>query len=281
VQVPPTTNPPTTSAPPKIFSPVGATLESDPGIIHPLAQKFGTTPPTQPPPVTTEPPSSLGKPLFSFPSSFNMVPISSALDTSHVRANPVISPDTSPQTVDSANTDQMPSFQCTNMVKQGTLIFTPSPTSADSDATLLMSTVGKRSPILNRAYQNGNGHRHYTPPPVNGSGRNSPVVSPALAPNMNRSPGSTPTSGHSASSTPRSSTPDNGYHSEHTSRNNSEEFDSEEGMKVTVAAIEEIIIKCSNILKVFNSFYYQALLKLKISHVRLFMIISHVKIIAF
>ena len=266
VQGPPTTNianPPTTVAPPVIFSQVGATLESaaDPGIIHPLAQK--STPPTKPPPITTEPSLNLGKPLFSFPNSFNVVPISSALDTSHVRSNPVISPDISPQTVDSANTNKMLSFQNTNMTTQGPLIFTPSPTSADRSSPLPVSTVGKRSPILNRAYQNGDAPKLYTPPPMNSSGNNSPVVSTALPPTLNRSPVSTPTGVHSASSTPRSSTPENGYHSEHTSRHNSEEFDSEEGMNMTVEAIEDTILKCSNILKVQYLFHFNNLIRTK------------------
>lgn len=250
VQVSPTTNQSKTVAPPQLFSPVGAPLQSDPGIIHPLAQKSITTIPTQLP-VTTAPPSNLGKPLFSFPSSFNMVPISSALDTSHVRSNPIISPETSPQNVESANIDPISSFQNVNMVTQGPLIFTPSPTSADSGTSPPMSTVQKRSPVLNRAYQNGNSPKLYTPPPLTNSGRNSPIVSPPQVPIVNRSsPVSTPTGTPSASSTPRSSTPENGHLSEHTSRHNSEDFDSQEGLKVTVEAIEETIIKCANILKV-------------------------------
>ena len=250
VQVPPTTNQSSIVAPPQLFSPVNAPLQSDPGIVHPLAQKAGTTAPTQLP-VTTAPPSNLGKPLFSFPSSFNVVPISSALDTSHVRSNPVISPETSPQNVESSSIDQIPSFQNPNLVTQGPLIFTPSPTSADNGKSLPMNTVEKRSPILNKAYQNGNSPKLYTPPPLSNSGRNSPIVSPSHIPIMNRSsPVSTPTSTHSASSTPRSSTPENGHLSEHTSRHNSEDFDSQEGLKVTIEAIEETIIKCANILKV-------------------------------
>ena len=237
-----TASPPTTVAPPKIFSPVGSGLESNLGIIHPQAQKTGTTSPPQPQ-VATVPSSNLGKPLFSFPSSFNMVPIASALDTSHVRSNPVISPDTSPQADgNNPNTSQIQSFQNTNVVKQEPLIFMPSPTRADSVAPLPVGSVEKRSPILSRAYQ-GSGPKLYTPPPLNNSGGNSPVVS-------RRSPTSTPTGIHSESSSPRSSTPENGYHSEHTSRHNSVEFDSKEGMKVTIGAIEEIIIKCSDILKV-------------------------------
>ena len=257
VQGPPTTNmvnPTTKVASPMIFSQVGAMLEPNTGIIHPLAQRSTTTPLTQPPTVAAKPPSNLGKPLFSFPSSFNVMPISSALDTSHVRANPVISPDTSPQTIDSVNTNVMAGFQNTNMATQAPLMFTPSPTSADGIPKLPTSTVAKRSPILNRAYQNGDGPKLYMPPPVNGSGRNSPLISAALiAPALNRSPVSTPTGVHSASSTPRSTTPDdNGYHSEQTSRHNSEDFDSEEGMSMTVEAIENTIIKCSDVLKVFK-----------------------------
>ena len=253
VQVPPTTNLSTTVTPPQLFSPVSAPLQSDGGIVHPLAQKSSTTTPTQLLPVTTAPPSNLGKPLFSFPGSFNMVPISSALDTSHVRSNPIISPETSPQ---SGINDQVPSFQNTNMATHGPLIFTPSPTSADSGTSLPLSTaVQKRSPILNRAYPNGNSPKMYAPPPLNSSGRNSPIVSPPQAPVINRSsPVSTPTPtgthSHSASGSPRSSTPENGHLSEHTSRHNSEDFNSEEGMEVTIEAIEETIIKCTNILKV-------------------------------
>ncbi|XP_028397665.1 steroid receptor RNA activator 1-like [Dendronephthya gigantea] len=88
---------------------------------------------------------------------------------------------------------------------------------------------------------------------MTGSGRNSPVVSPALGPIKNISPVSTPICSRSAPSsapnTPRSLTPDDGYRSESISRHNSEDFDSQAGMKATVEAIEEIIIKCSNILK--------------------------------
>ena len=259
--VPPTTNmvnPATTVASPMMFSHVGATSKPNAGIIYPQAQKCSTIPLTQPPAIATEPPSNLGNPLFSFPSSFNMMPISSVLDTSHVRANPIISPDTSPQSVDSVNTNPMAGFQNANMATQAPLMFTPSPT-GDGITKLLGSAVAKRSPVLNRAYQNGDGPRLYTPPAMNGSGRNSPVISPALSvPAVNRSPVSTPTGVHSACSTPRSTTPDdNGYHSEHTSRHNSEEFDSEEGMNKTVEAIEDTILKCSNILKVFISDFLQ------------------------
>lgn len=234
------TTPPTTIAPPQIFSPVESRLESNPGIIHPLVQKSSPTPAIPPKPVTTIPrASNLGKPLFS-PSGFNMVPISSALDTSHVRANPDISPEIAPV----ASKDS-------KIVSQQPLIFTPSLTSADTAVPPLTGTVGKRSPVLNQAYQNSNGTKIYTPPQVTGSGRNSPVVSPALGPTSNASPVSTPVCSHSAPNTPRSLTPDDGYRSEHISRHNSEDFDSQEGMKATVEAIEETIIKCSNILKVF------------------------------
>lgn len=235
---------------PPIFARVDATLEANKGISHPLAQ-HPLAPPTQPPPVTNGPPSNLGKPLFSFPSSFNMVPISSALDTMHVRSNPFVSPDASPQDVKSANITHVSSFQSANLATEGPLPFTPSPTSADNNATLPARTASQRSPILNRTCPNSNGHKLYTPPPLNSCGRNSPVFSPVSAPNMSGSPASTPPSGRSASSSPRSSTPVNGYHSEHTSRRNSEDFDSKEGMNTTIEALEETIVKCSDILKVY------------------------------
>ena len=223
------------------------------GVINTLTLQTTSTPKVSSPPSL---PSKLGQPLFSFPNSLNMLPVSSALDSTHVRSNPDILVDTSQHTKNSmderqlsANTSLVFSSQETTPVP---LIFTPSPTGINNFTTSSNDPVGKTSPVLNRTYLNGPASSlHTSPSQINGSGRDSPSVFPAPPLHViNKSPTSTPTRTHSPCNTSRSTTPDKGFRSTDGSWHNSEDFDSQEAIKVTSEALEETIIKCSSILKV-------------------------------
>ena len=173
-----------------------------------------------------------------------MAPVSSALDSSHVRSNPNLLLDSSPDSEDFVNGNQsskksLPIFP-NNQAAPTPLIFTPSPTSGNGFIPSPSDAVGKRSPVLTRTFKSNSVPSLYTPM-------------------INKSPGSTPTGVHSACNTPRSASPDYAFRSNEVSQDNSEHFDSQEAMKVTVEALEETILKCSDILKVqylLSSFQY-------------------------
>lgn len=167
-----------------------------------------------------------------------MAPVSSALDSSHVRSNPDLLLDSSPDSPNSVNGNQhskktLPIFP-NNEVALAPLIFTPSPTSANGFIPSPNDAVGKRSPVLTRTFKSNSVPSLYTSI-------------------INKSPGSSPTGVHSACNTPRSASPDYAFRSNEVSQdwqNNSENIDSQEAMKVTVEALEETILKCNDILKV-------------------------------
>lgn len=234
-------NPNTSTFPPsQIFTPV----QQHPYVTHSEARKLNNELSLEqsisacPEPQAS---SSLGQPLFSFPSSFNMTPISSALDDSLVRSNPIINPETSARNYTTVS-GQASELYSSSPVQQ-TRIFTPLPSSGNSITTSPISNIDKRSPILERAFRNSS--KINTPPLVD-SGRNSPVLSVE----QDSSQVIATTETHSASSSPRCQTPDNACHSDPTSRHSSDQFDSVEALKVTVDAIEEIILMSSSILKV-------------------------------
>lgn len=198
-------------------------------------QATRTAPPKISSPVSTAPPPILGQPLFSFPKSFNMAPVSKALDSSHVRSHPDLVLDSSPDSQNSLNGNQPSKNILANFPSEAVpppLIFTPSPTSTNSFTPSPNDVIRKSSPVLNRTYKSNSVPSLYTSPPTG-----------------NKSPVSTPTGVHSAGNTPRSASPACGCRSNEAGQDINETFDSQEVMKVTVEALEETILKCSNILK--------------------------------